>query len=250
MTKYEWESELKKNIHRLPADEIARVMEYYDELFADKVEQGYRETEIIGQFGNPVDVADKILSEYDGDFADTPNVPPPSVGKSGVDGRTDASGAPSETREPSVASEPPTVAAASDTTAADAGKGAEQKTAGKRKVQGDRVALFLLLNILTGFAALIVAGSIWIVAGALCVSGFACAVGGAAATIVSAVTFVYGGIGATVAQIGVCLAVCGCGILLSVVLCKGVKYLAKATAYVFRGVGHWIRPVQKSEVQA
>ena len=35
MTKYEFETELKKKISRLPADEIKRVIEYYGELFED-----------------------------------------------------------------------------------------------------------------------------------------------------------------------------------------------------------------------
>ncbi len=78
MTKYEWESELKKNIHRLPVDEISRIMEYYDELFADKIERGYNECEIIGQFGNPVDVADKILADYEGATAQAPQTPTPA----------------------------------------------------------------------------------------------------------------------------------------------------------------------------
>ena len=64
MTKYEWETELKKNIHRLPDDEIARVMEYYGELFADMIERGKKETEIISEFGNPVDVADIRYAVY------------------------------------------------------------------------------------------------------------------------------------------------------------------------------------------
>lgn len=65
MTKYEWETELKKCIHRLPPEEIKRVMEYYSELFEDHIERGKNETQIINEFGNPVDVAFKILSEYD-----------------------------------------------------------------------------------------------------------------------------------------------------------------------------------------
>lgn len=76
MTKYEWETELKKNIHRLPADEIKRVMEYYAELFEDHVERGQTESQIINEFGNPVDVADKILSEYDGELTDDVKTPP------------------------------------------------------------------------------------------------------------------------------------------------------------------------------
>lgn len=75
MTKYEWETELKKNIHRLPADEIKRVMEYYGELFEDHIERGKTESQIINEFGNPVDVADKILSEYDGELVDDVSVP-------------------------------------------------------------------------------------------------------------------------------------------------------------------------------
>lgn len=70
MTKYEWETELKKCIHRLPPEEIKRVTEYYSELFEDHIERGKTETQIINEFGNPVDVAFKILSEYDSEAND------------------------------------------------------------------------------------------------------------------------------------------------------------------------------------
>ena len=78
MTKYEWDRELKKNIHRLPDDEIKRVLEYYDELFEDYIERGKSEREIIAEFGNPCDVADKILADYDGELkSDDPFGHPP-----------------------------------------------------------------------------------------------------------------------------------------------------------------------------
>lgn len=64
MTKYEWDSELKRNIHRLPKAEQERALEFYTELFEDKIESGYTESQIIAEFGNPCDVADKILAEY------------------------------------------------------------------------------------------------------------------------------------------------------------------------------------------
>lgn len=65
MTKYEWEKELKKNIYRLPPDEIDKIVDYYDELFLDKAESGMRERDIISEFGNPFDVARKIMNEYE-----------------------------------------------------------------------------------------------------------------------------------------------------------------------------------------
>ena len=66
MTKYEWERELKNNLKRVPEAEVARILDYYNELFADKAEEGLGEKEIIRRFGNPFDVAYKILYDYRG----------------------------------------------------------------------------------------------------------------------------------------------------------------------------------------
>ncbi|MCM1533070.1 MAG: DUF1700 domain-containing protein [Corallococcus sp.] len=64
MTKYEWERQLKKGISGLPKSEQQRVLDYYNELFADKIDAGLREQYIISEFGNPYDVANKILVDY------------------------------------------------------------------------------------------------------------------------------------------------------------------------------------------
>lgn len=64
MTKYEWETELRKCMHRLPRTEQDRVLEYYNELFADQAENGRSEKQIINEFGNPSDVAFKIMTDY------------------------------------------------------------------------------------------------------------------------------------------------------------------------------------------
>ena len=64
MTKYEWERQLKKGISGLPKSEQQRVLEYYNELFSDKIDAGMREQEIIAEFGNPYDVANKLLVDY------------------------------------------------------------------------------------------------------------------------------------------------------------------------------------------
>ena len=65
MTKYEWEKELRRNLSRIPNNEAERALSYYDELFADKAEQGYSEREIINEFGNPFDVANSIIRDYE-----------------------------------------------------------------------------------------------------------------------------------------------------------------------------------------
>lgn len=64
MTKYEWERQLKKGISSLPKSEQQRALDYYNELFADKIDAGMREQYIIAEFGNPYDVANKILTDY------------------------------------------------------------------------------------------------------------------------------------------------------------------------------------------
>lgn len=72
MTKYEWERRLKKCLRDLPSIEQDKVFDYYDELFADKIECGMREEDIIDEFGSPYEVADRIRNEnrfgFDDDF--------------------------------------------------------------------------------------------------------------------------------------------------------------------------------------
>jgi len=61
MTKYIWEKELRNNLKNIPQEEVSNILAYYDELFADKAEQGLSEKQIIREFGNPYDVAYKIV---------------------------------------------------------------------------------------------------------------------------------------------------------------------------------------------
>lgn len=79
MTKYEWETELKKAMHELPSDEQKKVLEYYDELFFDRAEGGMSEKAIIAEFGNPIDVAFKIIGEYRETAGEDRPIAPPDV---------------------------------------------------------------------------------------------------------------------------------------------------------------------------
>lgn len=64
MTRTEWENELKNHIRTLPHSEQEKALDYYRELYYDKLDIGVREERIIAEFGNPKDVAEKIMSEY------------------------------------------------------------------------------------------------------------------------------------------------------------------------------------------
>jgi len=66
MTKYEWESELSKNLKKVPKEEAQRILDYYNELFLDKADAGHSEKEIIKSFGNPFDVAYRVVYEFEG----------------------------------------------------------------------------------------------------------------------------------------------------------------------------------------
>lgn len=64
MTRREWEEELTNYLSDLPKSECDRVLEYYEELYEDKREMNIKPQNIINEFGNPLDVANKILDEY------------------------------------------------------------------------------------------------------------------------------------------------------------------------------------------
>ena len=162
MTKYEFETELKKKISRLPADEIKRVIEYYGELFEDMAERGKSERDIIAEFGNPSDVAYKILSEYDGESNDA------APASDTVRAEETQNAALSEPAlETNVEKQPKSISV--------------QKS--KNKLDISRVALFAVINVLTGGVFFIVIGVGWIVLGTLAVCGGAFVLGGGVAAL-------------------------------------------------------------------
>lgn len=233
MTKYEWETELKKNIHRLPADETARVLEYYGELFADMIERGKKETEIISEFGNPVDVADKILSEYDGEL----NPPSECIAEiPPVKKRDDCSAEITKTESETVM--PEIELAKADPLP----KYTEQKT----RIKCDRAVLFVFLNIFTGFTLFIVVAVVWIVLGAFIVTGVAMGAGGVLAALWSCVTLFGGSVAAGVAQLGMSIALMGVGIVFTVAVLKLILISAKVTVAAGRGLKNWM--TEKKEV--
>lgn len=241
MTKYEWETELKRNIHRLPDDEIKRVMEYYGELFDDKAERGKSETEIIYEFGNPADVADKIMSEYDGELKYEPEggipVPPMRVESEPAQApRTDTAVSDDSVQRRNITIENTSARPSRATENARSSKSSSGLTS------GGRILLFVLINVLTGFAFFICLAAVWIVLGALTVAGGAIGLGGAAATVVSLGVLFGGHAGAGLAQLGMGVALVGIGILMTIALIKCVKLFGIVTVRIFVSIKNWLVP--------
>lgn len=61
----EWQKTLLKQLKSLPSDERRRIAEYYDELFADRMDAGQKEADIVDALGDPANAAEKILKDYD-----------------------------------------------------------------------------------------------------------------------------------------------------------------------------------------
>lgn len=68
MNYIEWKSELETFLVDLPYDEKQKVFSYFSEMYADKREAGYREEEIIAEFGAPYDVARRVLDNGEEEY--------------------------------------------------------------------------------------------------------------------------------------------------------------------------------------
>lgn len=216
MTKYEWECELKKNIRNLPEAEIKRVMEYYTELFMDKAERGANEGAIISEFGNPVDVADKILSEY---YVER--------GAKGEGEKYDA-------KHTNKTAEGPTAVKAEKFEPA---KQDSEKV--ETKVSGGRLAAFIILTVLLGWAVFTVIVCLWAAFLTIGISGGACILAGGV-MIVPAIIQTMGNTSVMLVQIGLCIAAIGVGILLIVLTAKLIKLVVFLTKKLFHYIKNFI----------
>lgn len=63
MNKREWERRFLKELQPLAGKERNEALEYYREIYGDKIDAGFSEEEILREFGNPEDCARKILEE-------------------------------------------------------------------------------------------------------------------------------------------------------------------------------------------
>ncbi|MDE7164178.1 MAG: DUF1700 domain-containing protein [Clostridiales bacterium] len=242
MTKYEWEHELKKNIHRLPSDEIARVLDYYNEMFEDNIERGKSERDIINEFGNPVDVADKILSEYDGELLPndghiaTPFDAPSTTARASEtkesaydrifdgheDNKSDEQSADKNVK--------------SGRTERKSNEPVEREKISETDKRDLKVLLFFAFNVITGFGFVFAAAILWVVLAAFTVAGLSMSVGGVYAVIVSFGPMFTGGFGSGLAQLGIGIACVGLGVILVVCCVKLIRLYVQVTKKIFNGI--------------
>lgn len=66
MKKEEFINKLRFFLSDLPMEDLEQIIDFYQELIFDGIEQGYSEEEILGRFDTPEEVAKQIRAEYGG----------------------------------------------------------------------------------------------------------------------------------------------------------------------------------------
>ena len=83
MTMREWEKRLQRSLGRLPKEEKNKILEYYREIYGDRLESGADNDAILSEFGIPEICAARILSEEYTDQAFYPSTSPQPVSSAG-----------------------------------------------------------------------------------------------------------------------------------------------------------------------
>lgn len=205
MTKNEWIAELKKNTEKLPSEEQNKILEYYEELFSDKTESGMDEEEIINEFGNPRDVAEKLLNESSAEEEKTA-APQENI----KDGNTSSDSKKTE-EKPKEEYKPPVY----------------EK---KKRSTGSTLA-FITLLLLFGFVGLGILIAVWAVILSVVVVGASAAFAGIVQFFVSFTLF-NSGIGAALAQLGISIFAAGIGFI----ILANAKSLSKIAIWVSRKI--------------
>ncbi len=72
MTFKDWETRFLNSLKNVSEQEKQTALDYYKEIFADKIDAGVSEDKAIAEFGSPEDCASKILSENIENQSNTP----------------------------------------------------------------------------------------------------------------------------------------------------------------------------------
>jgi len=79
MTKYEYISELEKDLGGIPYAEKIKMLDFYREMIEDKIESGMSESDVIAELGDPLALADRLREEYRAANPERPTPPPVPV---------------------------------------------------------------------------------------------------------------------------------------------------------------------------
>lgn len=211
MTKREWMARLKNYIQGLPLEEQKKIFDYYEELYADKRESGMTEWDIIAEFGNPQEVAGRMLTEMstlhepeDGFYAP----------------RTQEADYGAATRSTEGSSLPP------------------QEVRSRKKFSVGRLLVFLFVLIPCGLLLFALIAACWAVFLALTVSGVVVAVGGGITSAYTVATSF--GTSLWLAYAGIGLAAIGAGIALTCICSRFMGGFVTLTRKLFRGFRNFI----------
>lgn len=249
MTKKEWFSRLRNFIQGMPQEEQRRIFDYYEELYADKRESGMSEWDIIAEFGNPQEVAGKMLTEMSTLHSEDTDYRAPATPACRAEGdrRESASpryGAREEhgTAQSQYGAQPnaaqPPYGAQTQYAAQPQYAAATPPTPEKRKFSFGRLLVFIFLLIPCGaiLFALIFAG--WAAFLALTVSGVVVAIGGGGSAVYTLVTAFDGS--TWLAYAGAGLALVGAGIGLTCICSRLMGVFWKLTGKLCKSFYHFV----------
>ncbi len=234
MTKKEWFSRLRNFIQGMPQEEQRKIFDYYEELYADKRESGMSEWDIIAEFGNPQEVAGKMLTEMstlhseDADSrAAAPVYPAESDRRASPRTAPPGYGAPPQYSPPPQYAESPHYAESPQSPAAE-----------KRKFSFGRLLVFIFLLIPCGAILFALIFAVWAAFLALTVSGVVIAIGGGGSAIYTLATAFESG--TWLAYAGAGLALVGAGIGLTCICSRLMGVFWKLTGKLCKSFYHFV----------
>ena len=223
MTKKEWFSRLRNFIQGMPQEEQRKIFDYYEELYADKRESGMSEWDIIAEFGNPQEVAGKMLTEMstlhseDADYRTAAAPVYPAERDRRASPRT---AVPGYAESPHYAESP------------------QSPAAEKRKFSFGRLLVFIFLLIPCGAILFALIFAVWAAFLALTVSGVVIAIGGGGSAIYTLATAFESG--TWLAYAGAGLALVGAGIGLTCICSRLMGVFWKLTGKLCKSFCHFV----------
>lgn len=253
MTLQEWEKKLKKYLSPLPKSEQNRIVEYYREMYGDKIDNGCSEAEILAEFGDPQVCAGRMISENaDTEEQEEPIFAPIKEPKQPKQPQQAQSGQQSQPTGNPYAGNPymgnPYLASAAgaNINGTNPTPPVAQTATDKAKKSPSVGAVigWIFFTLLIGIPVMAVIISVIASFGAVFISGIAVAVAGAVFAVASLFFGIFGVPASGIfASLGLGLAASGVGILLAIGFYFATKYTA---IYTFKGV-RWLYAGRKKQ---
>ncbi len=239
MSKYEWEKELKKQLSALPEKEQKPIFDYYGEMFEDRFESGMSEADIIREFGNPYDVAQKILADRaENDCRpseqDRPAIAEPKRSPAGTGNQTPPPDGPLQAGRGTAEADPAAPLPPQEGGRSDPN---QIKSTGRKATAGDtaaRIFAAALLGLFAGLPLLAVLFSLAVTGAALFLTGFALILAGFVYFIYFILQIILtGAAGGLIAHLGLGLGLAALGFLLVPLFLQLTRLLFRGCAGIF-----------------